>query len=503
MHKQLIINCNSFETRVALIEGSSVVEYGVERKHEREIVGSIFKGKVTRVLPQMQCAFVDIGLERNAFLYAGDIHTDSAKNSDLLYEEDEESSPENNQNKNSSHINDLLKEGDELLVQVSKDTIGTKGARVTTFLSLPGRFIVLAPLLTKIGISKKISSEEERNRLKNVISKSCPKNLGCIVRTASENISEEKVEADIKFLVKTWDSIRKKAATAKAPQCVYEDLNLIYRRTRDLLSQDLDRIVIDSKQQYESLIKFVNQFSVKLGAKIQLYQGKIPIFDAYGIDLEMSHALDSKVWLKSGGYIIIEQTEALTAIDVNTGRFVGHKSDTDTFVRTNLEAVKEISLQLRLRNIGGIIILDFIDMHYEDDRRRVYSALVNELKKDRAKTTVLQISELGLVQMTRKRTEESLAQKLCHACPYCHGKGKLKSALTIVYQALREIIREFELNPGHSLKLMAHPSVSDLLLEEEWEYLHEIQETYKNKVIIESNKSFHPEYYEMSIIQNH
>ena len=514
--KQLIINASAFETRVALIESGHVSEYYIERQKDRGIVGSIFKGKILRVLPGMQSAFVDIGLERSAFLYGGDIQPpgepsgglpefleDEDKTTLTLASEDTVLTTQEGAFKPQKFfkIAELVKEGQEVLVQVAKDAIGTKGARITTYLSFPGRYVVLMPNINHIGISRRIMNEDERTRLRNIVSAAKPDGMGIIVRTASECVPEEKLTADIEFLVKLWENVKAKAARTKAPSLVHEDLNLVFRATRDLISHDLERIVIDNKDVYEDVVRFLNRFSVKLGAQVQLYQSDTAIFDAYGIELEISRALGSKVWLKSGGYLIIERTEALTAIDVNTGRFVGNKSLGDTIVKTNLEAVKEIVLQLRLRNIGGIIILDFIDMDRQDYRDKVFFALVEELKKDKAKTSALRISEMGLVQMTRKRTEESLAQKLCTPCPNCEGKGEIKSTATVAYDIIREMVREFTKIPAEGFILKAHPQVIDRLCEEYSEYMQEIQNRFSKKIMLKTAPEFHQEHYEISPIR--
>ncbi|MEY3903491.1 MAG: RNAse [Pseudomonadota bacterium] len=520
--KQLIINASAFETRVALIEGGHVSEYYIERQKERGIVGSIFKGRIMRVLPGMQSAFVDIGLDRSAFLYGGDIQPPGGPASELpeFFEDDEQtkltpatddSAPIPNTDtagplpthrpQRFFKIADLVKEGQEVLVQVAKDSIGTKGARITTYLSFPGRYVVLMPNINHIGISRRIMNEEERNRLKLIVQRVRPDGMGIIVRTASEGVPEEKLIADIDFLLKLWENVKAKATKAKPPSLVHEDLNLVFRATRDLISRDLERIVIDNKDVYEDVVRFLNRFSVKLGAQVQLYQSDTAIFDAYGIELEVSRALGSKVWLKSGGYLIIERTEALTAIDVNTGRFVGGKSLGDTIVKTNLEAVKEIVLQLRLRNIGGIIILDFIDMDRQDDRDRVFNALQEELKKDKAKTSALRISEMGLVQMTRKRTEESLSQKLCTPCPYCEGKGEVKSPTTVAYDIIRELAREFSKLPAENFVLRAHPQVIDRLCEEDAQFVQEVRDRFSKKIVLKTAPEFHLEHYEISPIR--
>lgn len=519
MAKQLIINSTSYETRVALIEGWQVAEYYIERSQDRGIVGSIYKGKVARVLPGMQSCFVDIGLGRAAFLYGGDIKGDDSSQEFLdgfdadddkvpvqstLIDAEEDKEPQERYVNRKFKISDLVKEGQEILVQVSKDAISTKGARVTTYLSLPGRYVVLMPNINHIGISRRIFSEDERNRLKNLVQRIKPENAGIIVRTASEFVPDEKITADITFLVKLWETIQAKSTKITAPNRVHEDLDLIFRVTRDLISHDLDRIVIDNRERYEDLVRFLNRFSVKLGAQVQYYQGDAQIFDAFGIEHEISSALSSKVWLKSGGYLIIEQTEALTAIDVNTGRFVGGGSLNETIVKTNIEAVKEIVHQLRLRNIGGIIILDFIDMDRQDDRDYIFQYLIEELKKDKAKTTVLRISEMGLVQMTRKRTEESLLQKMTANCPYCDGNGHVKSSETVAYEIMRELHREFSKNKiekDTNVIVKAHVDVADRLQEEDKVFLDEIRSKYNAKVFVKAIPNCHMEQFEITPIR--
>lgn len=511
MSKQLVINDAPYETRVALIESGQITEYYIERSRDRGIVGSIYKGRVSRVLPGMQSCFVDIGLDRAAFLFGGDIKPPDLKTLPAEFDDDEKQnssdeddsfteSGETVEQKPLRHfkVTDLVKEGQEVLVQVAKDAISTKGARVTTYLSLPGRYVVLMPNIDHVGVSRRISSEEDRNRLRVLVQKIRPENVGIIVRTASENVPDEKIVADINFLLKIWENIRAKSSKQKAPCLVHEDLDLVFRATRDLISQDLDRVIVDDSKRYEDLVRFLNRFSVKLGAQVQLYQGPAQIFDAFGIEQEIAHALGSKVWLKSGGYLIIEQTEALTAIDVNTGKFVGGKNLDDTILRTNMDAVREIVHQLRLRNIGGIIILDFIDMDKADARDRVFQYLQEELKKDKAKTTVLRISEMGLVQMTRKRTEESLLQKITTACPYCEGTGHVKSPITTSYEILRELMREFRNSKSEGYVVKAHPHVIDRLMEEDRVFLDEVKAKYRKKIILKSLIDFHIAHFEIS-----
>jgi ribonuclease G len=511
MTKQLIINYSTFEHRVALIENGQVSEYYIERQSEKGIVGGIYKGKVIRVLPGIQSAFVDIGLDRAAFLYGGDIQTDpNSLPPDLNLEDgskpaqfdpqvDADSTAEKRFNMN---ISELVKEGQELVLQVAKDAIGTKGARVTTFLSFPGRYVVLMPNVVHLGVSKKIGREEERNRLKSIVQSMLPAQMGMVVRTASDGVDEDKLRADISFVLQMAQTVALTSKTAPTPSLIHEDLNLVFRITRDLLSRDLERVIIDDRTGYDYLVQFLNKFSVKLGSKVQLYQGEVSIFDAYGVEVEVARALQPKVWLKSGGYLIVEQTEALTAIDVNTGKFVGGKSLGETILKTNLEAVREIVLQLRLRNIGGIVILDFIDMEKQEDRDKVFYTLIEELKKDKAKTSALRISELGLVQMTRKRTEESLAQKINVICPHCNGKGEIKSATTIAYDVVRELIREFNRNKSEFFLIKAHPSVTDRLQEEDAVFMREITQKWQRKILFKPMESFHEEHFELSSLRN-
>lgn len=493
--KQLIINITDYETRIALIESGQVVEYYIERAQDKGLVGSIFKGVVRRVLPGIQSCFVDIGLDRSAFLYGGDIQTFESTKLPVDLDDDEKPATTNH----NVRIEDLVKENQEVVVQVLKDAIGTKGPRVTTHISLPGRYVVLMPNITHIGVSRKVSSEEERTRLKEVLQSVRPENAGIIARTASENISAKKLTTDVEFLQKLWETIQQKTKSSSAPALLHEDLNLVFRVTRDLMFQNLDRIVIDNKRYYDDLVNFLNRFSVKFGAQVQLHSSEAQIFDAYGIEHEIAHALGSKVWLKSGGYLIIQQTEALTAIDVNTGRFVGSHSQGDTILKTNMEAAKEIVHQLRLRNIGGIIILDFIDMNYQNDRDKVFEHLLEELKKDKAKTSVLRISEMGLVQMTRKRTEASLSQKMSVNCQYCNGSGQTKSAETVAYEILRELTREFKKNTHASFVLKAHPQVADRFFEEDKIFLDHLKKSSKKNLSIKSMDSFHLEHFEISL----
>jgi ribonuclease G len=490
MAQKIIINTSPEETRVALLESDGQLsELYIERKKDVSLVGNIYKGKVVKILPGMQSAFVDIGLEKAAFLHAADVH--SSFDYSIFGEDLEETIPLH------LPIEDLLQEGQEVFVQVSKDSIGTKGARVTSYITLPGRYLVLMPGFEHIGISRRISDENERKRLKNIVSSLKPPNFGFIVRTASEGCTEEEIKRDIDFLMLLWKNIQTKKDKVSSPHLLYSDLDLALRSVRDLLGPEVDKLVIDSEEEYKKLVEFVNTYFPKLVSKIELYEGHEPIFDAYGIELEISKALGKRVWLKSGGYIVIDQTEALTSIDVNTGKFVGKASLEDTILKTNLEAVKEIAYQIRLRNLGGIIIIDFIDMEKEENRKKLFTLFQEAMSKDRAKCTILQVSELGLIQMTRKRVRESLERILCEPCPYCDGKGFVKSPTTVCYEIFRELRKIGSTKKNSKIMLTAHPVVIDLIYEEERERFEEIERENGFKIIVKADKSYHQEYYEV------
>lgn len=505
MANELIVNVTLSETRVARLENGVVSEVYIERMRESSTVGNVYKGKVVRVLPGMQAAFVNVGLERTAFLHASDIISDEMPVATQLApgaDEPKDITPHSAEIERhkyrEANISDLLKEGKDVIVQVAKDAMGTKGARLTSFISLPGRYLVYMPTIDHLGVSKKIDSEKERRRLKGMVEK-LRKGIagGFIVRTASEGITQKEAKADISYLVDLWKSIEKKVGESKPPALIHADLDVVLRIVRDLFTEDVSRLVIDSVPEYERIKKFVGEFNQKLGSRVELYQGGEPIFDSFGIEVEITRALGQKVWLKSGGYIIIEQTEALTAIDVNTGRFVGKRNVEDTILKTNLEAVKEIVYQLRLRNIGGIIILDFIDMERPANREKVYNALTAALKGDRARTKITKISALGLVEMTRKRTREDVRRILADPCPYCEGKGYLKSPTTICYEIFREIRREASDIKGKQMVLYAHPSVANTLYDEERRSLEELEEKYGKRVIVKAVPDYHLEQFDI------
>ena len=505
MPSELVINVTSQETRIALIENGILAELFIERRSERGIGGNIYKGRVVRVLPGMQAAFVDIDLDRSAFLYVDDVYEDydylelmmggSRENGDVALERDRKDTLA--PSRYSSPIEDMLHEGQEVLVQVSKEPIGSKGARVTAHISLPGRYLVFMPTVDHIGVSRRIEDEGERKRLKEIVSRIKPPEAGFIVRTASEGRTEEDLLMDLNFLLKLWERVQHKKVNAPVPSIIHSDLDICLRAIRDLYTKDVGKVVVDSAKEYNELIEFIETFIPQLKYSIEFYEAEEPIFDAYGIEVEISRALGRKVWLKSGGYIVIEETEALTAVDVNTGKYVGKGNPEDTILKTNLEAVKEIAYQLRLRNIGGIIIIDFIDMEREGGRERVFQTLYEALRKDRAKTNILRISELGLVEMTRKRTRENLSRILCETCCYCEGKGVIKSKTTLCFEIFREIRREAMNVPSNMIIVSLHPEVADFLYDEERYAIEELEDKLKKKIIIKVRSSFHQEEYEI------
>ncbi len=396
-------------------------------------------------------------------------------------------------------IEELLKEGQEVLVQVAKDPIATKGARLTCHISLPGRHLVCMPTIDHVGVSRRIENDGERRKLREFVERNRTKKLGFIVRTASgKNSAEKRVKQDIDYLTRLWDQIRERAAAVSAPALVYEDLNAILRAIRDWVSEDIDRIIVDSRFHFNDIQRFASHFMPALKPKVELYQGSAPIFDAYGISAELARSLERKVWLKSGGYIVIDQAEALVAVDVNTGRYVGKKNLEDTILKTNLEAVQEIAYQLRLRNCGGIIILDLIDMEKEENKRRVYQALEEALKKDRARPTILKISELGLIEMTRKRTRDTMVRTLCESCSHCEGKGYIKTKQTVGYEILRDIEREGSSSEVDKILVQAHPDIIDAMAIEERDTLDQLERRYRKQIFLQAVPDHHPEQYEVT-----
>ncbi len=490
---EIIINYSPHETRVAVLQGGRLVEFSMERPKDRGLSGNIYKGRVARVLPGMQAAFVDIGLERTAFLHATDVYESFEEFEDLAKEAEDE---EREKRFRHTPIQDILKEGQEIMVQVAKEPIGSKGARVTSHVSLPGREIVFTPTDDHIGVSRRIENERERRRLKEIVARLRPDGSGFIIRTACEGMKEDDIKSDMDFIIKLWGDILKKREKIPAPGLLYQELDLTLRTIRDNLTADIDKLVIDSQEEYERAIKFAEDFMPELKQRIELYESKEQIFDTYGVEIELADATSKKVWLKSGGYIIIDQMEALTAIDVNTGKYVGKKSSEETVLKTNMEAVKEIVYQLKLRNIGGIIVLDLIDMTKSANREKVYNALKEALKSDKARTNILKISELGLIEMTRKRSRESIIQALCEPCPYCEGNGIIRSKYTVIMEIYRELLKELPKKRRKTV-VYAHPIIAELLYGESENVIEELEKRFKKRVVIKTSGALHQEQYEI------
>lgn len=483
MSEEILVNVTPPETRVAVIENGVVQEVIIERTQRRGLVGNIYKGKICRVLPGMQAAFVDIGLERAAFLHASDISSSNAESSES--------------------INELVREGAEIIVQVVKDPLGTKGARLTTHISIPSRYLVFMPELTTLGISQKIEDEDERVRLRDIVSgffadSSLKGNF--IIRTAAEGVDEELLKSDIRFLTRLWHATQDRLQTSPAKQLIHEDLPLYLRSLRDLITDDVERLRIDSRENWQRLCQFAEKLIPDNPVKIEYYPGERPIFDLYGVEDEIQKALERKVTLKSGGYLIIDQTEAMTTIDVNTGAFVGHRNQEETIFKTNMEAAQSICRQLRLRNLGGIIIIDFIDMLEEEHKRQVLRALEKCLARDHTKTHITEVSSLGLVEMTRKRTRESLGHILCEPCPCCGGRGSLKTAETTCYEIFREILREARQFDVESLLVLASQEVIDRLLDEESTTLAELGSFIGKEIRLQAESLYTQEQYDVVLI---
>ncbi len=632
MPTEIVINATLPEIRIALIEDGEILDLSTEYEKNKGVVGNIYKGRVTRVLPGMQAAFVDIGLERAAFLYVGDVvveddlasnmekasdsrdqgdksETEShetasdandevevdagayledksleeletkghksykdSKDSDQSDEDDDEdedddddededaegadsedddeedededsdeeessddsvNASENSDNERSTErgaerkkrasrfkrkkqqrgkrphrrlknhwktdqppqISDVLREGQEIIVQVTKKQMGTKGARLTCHLALPGRHVVLMPTVDHVGVSRKIASADERRRLRDIINDLRPPGMGFIVRTMAEGATNEQITNEVNYLLSLYSDIRKKRERLKSPSLLHEDLSVILRTVRDNFTSDIYRLVVDSPRVFEYVHEYVGTVAPPLKNRVVQYKGKDPIFDAYGINSEVSRALNRKVWLKSGGYLIVDQAEALTVIDVNTGKFIGKKSFEDTILKRNMEAVAEVAYQLRLRDAGGIIIIDLIDMERANHREQVYRALEQALRKDKAKTNILRISELGLIQMTRKRTKESLNHIFCQPCPYCNGNGSIKNIRTITFDIFRELERTALEGGITGANVMAHPEVMDHMYREERDTLDRLEERFGMKISIRADASLHLEAY--------
>jgi Rne/Rng family ribonuclease len=555
MNKEMIISSNGHETRVAILEDDLVAEIFVERERNRGVVGNVYKGRVSKVLPGMQSAFVDIGLERDGFLYVSDVINPA----ELFDDEDEDTDPKGTEQRAAANgrpepgdsrrggrgrrddrsgpvqtraerpegrdtakessgvrrafnampearIEDLLKEGQEILVQVAKEPLGTKGARLTSHVTLPGRFLVFMPTVDHIGVSRKIASREERSRLRGIVREFREEHAfagGVIIRTAAEERSKDDILADLQYFYRIWIDMRQKMDSHRAPAVVYREPSLVAKLLRDLLTDDYTAIRIDHAQEHQRVLEFIERIMPALVGKVKLYDKDFPIFEEYGVQAELDKALRSKVWLKSGGSIVINQTEALVAVDVNTGRYVGKKTAgrlEDTILKTNLEAVKEIVRQIRLRDLGGIIVLDFIDMEEKKNRQKVFQAVEQELRKDRAPSKPLQVSDFGLVIITRKRVKQSLERVLTEPCPYCAGGGTIKSSSTICYEILSEVKKVSGDMDGAGVLLRVNPDIARALKEEERNVVKDLKHLLGKDVIVKPDVHLHHEQFDVMAI---
>ena len=519
MNKEMIVSSNGHETMVAILEDDLVAEIFVERERHRSAVGNVYKGRVSKVLPGMQSSFIDLGLERDGFLYVADVIDTIDEFDKLAGDDDDEAGgngagsggskgrPERDrQDRPQQKIEELLKEGQEIIVQVVKEPLGTKGARLTSHVTMPGRFLVFMPTVDHIGVSRKIESREERQRLRGIVREFREAHGftgGVIIRTAAGGRPKEDIVSDLEAFHKIWIEIRHRMESSRAPAVLFQEQSIVSRLLRDLLTEDFQAIRIDNAQEYQRVLELVERIMPNLAPKVKHYSKPFPIFDEYGVQAEIDKALKSKVWLKSGGSIVINQTEALVAIDVNTGRFVGKKTSgrlEDTIVKTNLEAVKEIVRQVRLRDLGGIIVLDLIDMEDKKNRQKVYQAVELELKKDRSPSKALQVSDFGLVIITRKRVKQSLERVLTEPCPYCAGTGVIKSSSTICYEILSEVKKIGPDLNGHRLLLRVNPDIARALKEEESAVLKDLRQSIGKDVTVKADVQLHHEQFDVMAV---
>jgi ribonuclease G len=541
----MIISSSAHETRVAILEDDQVAEVFIERERQRGVVGNVYKGRVSKVLPGMQSAFVDLGLERDGFLYVSDVVASFEEFDRLDTDDDDTPSASTGQGLPSASttlaapstgrggngpaagprrdrgpgrrdrdrdkgpepkIEELLKEGQEIIVQVAKEPLGTKGARLTSHATMPGRFLVFMPTVDHVGVSRKIDSREERSRLRGIVREFREQTGftgGLIIRTAAAGRPKEDIVSDLSFFHKVWTEIRQKAETSRAPAVLYQEQSLVAKLLRDLLTDDYSAIRIDSEVEYRRVLELVERMMPSLGPKVKQYEREYPIFEEYGVQAEIDRALRSKVWLKSGGSIVINQTEALVAIDVNTGRYVGKKTAgrlEDTILKTNLEAVKEIVRQIRLRDLGGIIVLDFIDMEEKKNRQKVFQVVEQELRKDRSPSKALQVSDFGLVIITRKRVKQSLERVLTEPCPYCAGSAVIKSASTICYEILSEVKKiSADLN-GQTLVLRVNPDIARALRDEERAVFKDLKQALNRDIALRPDAQLHHEQFDLMTV---
>jgi len=513
MTKEMIVASNGHETMVAILEDDLVAEIFVERERQRGVVGNVYKGRVSKVLPGMQSSFIEIGLERDGFLYVTEV-IDTLEEFEKLESGEEDAEPDaagaggegRDRARAQPKIEDLLREGQEILVQVVKEPLGTKGARLTSHVTMPGRFLVFMPTVDHVGVSRKIESRDERGRLRGIVREfreSHGFTGGVIIRTAAAGRPKEDIISDLEAFHGIWTGIRQKMESSRAPAVVYREQSLVGKLLRDLLTDEFQAIRLDSPRDHQRVLELVERILPTLAPRVKLYSKPFPIFEEYGVQAEIDKALKSKVWLKSGGSIVINQTEALVAIDVNTGRYVGKKTSgrlEDTIVKTNLEAAKEIVRQIRLRDLGGIIVLDFIDMEEKKNRQKVLQAVELELKKDRSPSKALAVSDFGLVIITRKRVKQSLERVLTEPCPYCSGTGAIKSSSTICYEILSEVKKVGPDLNGHRLLLRVNPDIARALKEEESAVLRDLQQSIGKDVTIKPDVQLHHEQFDVMAV---
>jgi ribonuclease G len=520
--KEVLINSSSLEVRVAILEDGELVEFLVEREQTRRLVGDVYVGRVNAILPGIQAAFVDIGYEKAGFLHASDLAASMEALASLeggIDIEDDNGRPPPRQRRRGRStrggrdnggrggrsrpkpdvpsIEKMLHKGQEIVVQVTKEAIGTKGPRLTTQISLPGRYVVYMPNMDYLGISRRIESRQERQRLRQLISRKKPANCAIIARTACEGIEDKQIISDINYLHKQWGEIRKRSEKAEAPELIHEEVGLLIGMVRDVLTDDVDRIILDSEKEHKKLVRHLRTFSPKLASRTKLYRERTAMFDKYNVESEIEKSLDRKVWLKKGGYLIIEQTEALVAIDVNTGRYVGKKNQEETILETNLLAAREIPRQLRLRDIGGIIVIDFIDMESESNKRKVLSELRQHLRKDRSRSKAFAVSDLGLVEVSRKRVRPSLLSFFSEECPYCKGIGKVLSFDSVATKIERWIRRVGAKTKERKIQLRVNSSLAVYLEEERKGVLEELEKRYRMKIEIQDDPRLHREDYKV------
>jgi ribonuclease G len=497
MPKDLIVSSTPQETRVALLEEGVVAELFIEREAHRGVVGNIYKGRVSRVLPGMQSAFVELGLERDAFLYVADVFEDLDEN--LLTPEEQAAHNNGGGKERHAPIEERLHEGQDVLVQVVKEPLGTKGARITSHVSLPGRYLVFMPTVEHVGVSRKIVDDEERRRLKSLLKQIRQERGGggFIARTAGAGRSIDDFARDARYLTRTWDEVRAVSSRERAPLLLHREPSLVQRLLRDILSDDIASIRLDNEKEYQRTLDLVSSLQPELGPRVRLHDKPVNILEEHGVSTELERALRSKVWLDSGGYIVINQTEALVAIDVNTGRYTGKKRLEETILQTNLEAMREIIHQIRLRDLGGIIVVDFIDMEERKSRQKVMAALEQELKKDRSPSKVLSVNEFGLLILTRKRVKQSLERILCQACPYCTGSGMIKSVSTVcseIYDEVRKLAADMR---GQPLLLRVNPEVARALAGEESSVLRELTSLVGREIVVHGDPLLHQEQFDV------